>query len=72
VGTEISIVVDSNTVNECIGRLKGRKAPGCDGIMSEHLMFSHPVISYALPKHFRAMLVHAWLCSSCFWNWYFY
>jgi hypothetical protein len=61
VGNEIDIAVDCNAVNACIGRLKGGKAPGCDGIMSEHMQFSQTIISHALSQLFRAMLVHGYV-----------
>lgn len=55
-GTETDIVVDCNTLDACIG-----KHLGCDGIMSEHPQFSHPIICYALSKLFRAMLVYGYV-----------
>jgi len=42
-------------------KLKGGKAPGNDDIMSEHLWYSHPIISVLLSRLFRAMLVHGYV-----------
>ena len=33
----------------------------CDGIMSEHLLYSHPIISVLLSRLFRAMLAHGYV-----------
>jgi len=37
-------------VAECISRLQRGKAPGLDGIMAEHVLYAHPVISTVLAR----------------------
>ena len=53
--------VDEDVVAECISRLQRGKAPGLDGIMAEHVLYAHPVISTVLARLFTAMLNHGYV-----------
>jgi len=57
VGSNLAVFVDSATVWACINKLKGVLASGYDGIMSQHLLYSHPIIYVLLPMLFRAIYV---------------
>ena len=41
---------DTELVSKIISNLKRGKAAGIDGLMAEHLLFSHPVLSVILYK----------------------
>jgi len=48
---------DTELVSQVVGNLKRGKAPGMDGLLAEHLMFSHPILPVILSKLFRLILL---------------
>ena len=46
---------------KCISRLQRGKAPGLDGVMSEHIIYAHPIICNAQARLFMAMLKHGYV-----------
>ena len=48
---------DTELVSQVVGNLKRGKAPGMDGLMAEHLMFSHPILPVILSKLFQLILL---------------
>jgi hypothetical protein len=55
------IVVDVDTLERCLRSLKCNKAASFDGIMSEHIIYSHPVIVLHLKFLFSMMLNHSYV-----------
>ena len=51
-----NVVFDTELVSITISKLKRGKAPGIDGLMAEHLIFSHPILAVILSKLFNLML----------------
>ena len=51
-----NVAFDTELVSITISKLKRGKAPGIDGLMAEHLMFSHPILAVILSKLFNLML----------------
>ena len=47
---------DTELVSKIISNLKRGKAAGIDGLMAEHLLFSHPVLSVILYKLFNLII----------------
>jgi len=47
---------DAELVESVIGKMKRGKAAGLDGIMCEHLLFSHPLLPGILAKLFNKMI----------------
>ena len=43
-------------VEKCIGMLKRGKAPGIDGLSTEHIVYCHPIIIVQLTCLFNSML----------------
>jgi len=60
-GSKWDTSVDCNTIANLIHKQHRGKAPGLDGIMSEHLLYCHPIISLLLSKLFKAILSHSYV-----------
>ena len=51
-----NVLFNTELVSDMISKLKHGKAAGIDGLMAEHLMFSHPIVPVMLSKLFNLML----------------
>jgi len=51
-------LLDVETVHTCLLKMSKDKAPGADGIVTEHLLNAHPIISVQLCVLFNIMLKH--------------
>ena len=51
-------LLDVETVCKCLARMKKGKAPGVDGIETEHLLYAHPIVTVLLCLLFNIMLKH--------------
>ena len=60
-GDWVNCAVQEDVVAKCISRLQRGKAPGLDGVMSEHIIYAHPIICHALARLFTAMLKHGYV-----------
>ena len=56
IGYNDSHAFDAEIVESVIGKMKRGKAAGLDGIMCEHLLFSHPLLPGILAKLFNKMI----------------
>ena len=52
-------LLDIETVSKCLSRMKKFKAPGIDGIETEHLIYAHPLLVVQLCVMFNVMLQHS-------------
>ena len=58
------VLIDVDSIQRCINLLKPNKSPGGDGIMSEHILNSHPAIVVHLKLLFTMMLTHSYVPSA--------
>ena len=57
--TNLTLTVDD--IDKAIRKLKMGKSAGMDGIMTEHLHYSHPLLIILLRNLFNAMLMYAYV-----------
>jgi exonuclease III len=51
-------LLDVETVDRCLRDMKKGRAPGVDGIQTEHLLFAHPLVIVLFCCLFNIMLLH--------------
>ena len=62
-----SVLIDVQTVQNCVNNLKNNKASGSNGICSEHLKYAGPNLLVHICLLFNALLRHAFVPSGfCF------
>jgi len=54
-------IIDIEAIELCINSLKRDKAAGCDGLVAEHILNSHPAIAVHLKLLFTMMLTHGYV-----------
>ena len=57
-------------IENAVKRLKCGKAPGFDGIVKEHIYYSHPAVIVYVMILFNIMSVHGF-APDVFWCWYY-
>jgi len=63
--------VDVEMVSKCLAKMKKCKAPGWDGIETEHLMHAHPILIIQLRILFNVMIHHSVVPQAFIIDWCF-